>query len=363
VARGVSVLALVTDAFGGFGGIAQYNRDFLCALSDSPIVERVVTLPRVAADNVRDSPTKIVQAPPRRGRLLYSMNALATARRESPFDIVFCGHLYQAPLAAGIARIVGARLWLQTHGIEAWERPARIVRAAVARADLITAVSRYTRRRVLQWTNLSPDCIRVLANTVRPMFSPGPPSEAVLSRLGLSGAKIVLTVARVVQSEAYKGHDRIIEIMAAVRRVEPTALYVVVGDGDGRSKLEALAGRLGVSDAVRFCGRLSDEDLLALYRSADALIMPSEGEGFGIVFLEAASCGLPVVAGNSDGSVDALADGAIGRLVDPRSHDEIVCALIDILRLRPPPALETVARFSYDHFAHHVDALIRTLAA
>ena len=91
--------------------------------------------------------------------------------------------------------------------------------------------------------------------------------------------------------------------------------------------------------------------------------MPSAKEGFGIVFVEAASTGLPVVAGDLDGSVDALADGEIGRLIDPRSTDEIASAAIDALRRRPPPAVEAAQRFAYANFAHHVDALVRTLRA
>jgi phosphatidylinositol alpha-1,6-mannosyltransferase len=363
VPRGLSVLALVTDAFGGYGGIAQYNRDLLQALADSAIVERVVALPRIAKGGADGPPSKVVQSAPRFGRLSYSLNALATARRDGPFDVVFCGHLYHAPLAAALCRIIGARMWLQTHGIDAWERPSPLVRASADRAELVTAVSRCTRRRVLEWTTVRPERVRVLPNTVRSTFSPGLRSEATLAKFGLSGAKILLTVSRVDKVDAYKGHDRVIKAMAKVRRAEPDALYVVVGDGDGRADLQALTERSGLTDAVRFLGRLSDEDVLALYRSADAFIMPSMKEGFGIVFVEAGACGLPVIAGNRDGSVDALADGQFGRLVDPLSQDEIVGALIDILRRRPPAAVEAVQRFSYPQFAKHVDALVRTLAA
>ena len=190
---------------------------------------------------------------------------------------------------------------------------------------------------------MRPERVRVLPNTVRSTLSPGPRSETTLARFGLSGAKVVLTLSRIDKADAYKGHDRVIEAMAEVRRAEPEALYVVVGDGDGRADLEALAKRQGAGDAVRFLGRLNDDDVLALYRSADAFVMPSMKEGFGIVFVEAAACGLPVIAGNRDGSVDALADGAIGRLVDRLSQDEIAGALIDILRRRPSVAVEAGA--------------------
>jgi phosphatidylinositol alpha-1,6-mannosyltransferase len=362
VASGLSVLALATDAFGGYGGIAQYNRDLFQALADSRAVGRVVVLPRIANRNAGRPPSKVIQRRPRSGRVSYSLNALATARREGPFDIVFCGHLYHAPLAAALCKIIDARLWLQTHGIEAWESPSWLARASTGRVQLITAVSRYTRRRVLEWTSVEPDRVRVLPNVVRSRFSPGPRNETTLAKFGLSGAKIVLTVSRINKVDAYKGHQRVIKAMAKVRREEQDTIYVVVGDGDGRADLESLAERADLSGAIRFLGRLSDDDILTLYRSADVFIMPSTSEGFGIVFIEAAACGLPVIGGNSDGSVDALADGAIGRLIDPLSQDEIAGALIDILRRKPPAAVEAVRRFSYAQFADHVDTLVRLVA-
>ena len=207
------------------------------------------------------------------------------------------------------------------------------MRASVDRTDLVTTVSRYTRRRTLQWSNLDPECVRVLPNTVKPMFSPGPRDQAVLDKFGLSGAKVILTVSRIDKGDFYKGHDKVIAAMGEVRRAEPRAVYVVVGDGDARESLEAQAAESGLlGEAVRFLGRLSDGDLLALYRSSDVFAMPSTKEGFGIVFVEAAAAGLPVIAGDRDGSVDALADGAIGRLIDPLSHEAIVAALVEALR-------------------------------
>jgi glycosyltransferase involved in cell wall biosynthesis len=90
--------------------------------------------------------------------------------------------------------------------------------------------------------------------------------------------------------------------------------------------------------------------------------MPSTGEGFGIVFLEAAAYGLPVIGGNRDGSVDALADGAIGRPVDPEDEDALVAALVDALKGAQRGSSASVKRFAFENFAHHVDDLVRSLA-
>jgi phosphatidylinositol alpha-1,6-mannosyltransferase len=359
VARGLNILALVTDAYGGYGGIAQYNRDLFAALELSERVASVHVLPR--AGRVGSPPPKIAPHAPRRSRSSYSAQALALAARVR-FDLVFCGHLFHTPLAAMICRLTGAKLWLQAHGVEVWARPGRLIRAAVARADLVTAVSRYTRRRLLGWSNLDPARTRVLANCVRPMFSPGRPDEALLQRYGLGSAKLILTVSRLETADAYKGHYRVLEALPAILRETPEALFAIVGDGGGRAALEAKARALGLQHAVRFLGRVDDAELLALYRSADLFLMPSAKEGFGIVFLEAAACGLPVIAGRGDGSADALVDGALGALVDPNSSAEIAAAALAALRAPKRPASDAVARFGFNNFSAHVDALLGTVA-
>src|SRR5665213_3674302 len=133
------VLALVTDAFGGRGGIAQYNRDFLGALAALDRVSSIDILPRHAPDRAVP-PAGIRQAPPRFARFPYAIRAFLTALTDRP-DIVFCGHLYMAPLAWIVARSVGARLVIQTHGVEVWAQPSRLQRIAMEAADGVLCVS------------------------------------------------------------------------------------------------------------------------------------------------------------------------------------------------------------------------------
>ena len=166
-----AMLALVTDAFGGRGGIAQYNRDFLGALAEAGAVSSITVLPRHAPD-LPVPPETIEQMPARPGRIAYSVAALRTALFR-PVDVVFCGHLFMAPLAALIARLKGAKLIVQTHGIEAWPRPSRLQRAALEAADLVLCVSRHTRAAVLSWAAIAPERVLVVPNTVREAFTPG----------------------------------------------------------------------------------------------------------------------------------------------------------------------------------------------
>jgi glycosyltransferase involved in cell wall biosynthesis len=112
--------------------------------------------------------------------------------------------------------------------------------------------------------------------------------------------------------------------------------YLIVGKGNDTERVQALAAELGMADCLTLCGFVPDEELADHYRLANVYAMPSDGEGFGIVFLEAMACGIPVLAGNLDGSVDALADGKLGQLVDPRSIEAIADGLVALLSGKGP---------------------------
>lgn len=303
-------LALLTDAFGGRGGIAQYNRDLAIALSGVAGLDDLDILPRHAPDRFGGLPPKATQRRPCPGRLRYAWEALRIALARKP-ALVFCGHLFMAPLAAFIARCIGARLVVQVHGIEAWTRPGRLQRWGVEAADLILTVSRDTRARVLEWAAVPPERVRVIPNTVADHFTPGD-STACRRRLGLEGAYVLLTVARLAAAERYKGHDRIIRLLRRLPAGGRRVIYLIAGDGDDRPRLEALAAAEGVAPQVRFLGHAPQAELPELYRAADLFVLPSTGEGFGIVLLEAMACGSPAIGLAAGGAVDALADGALG---------------------------------------------------
>jgi phosphatidyl-myo-inositol dimannoside synthase len=342
-----SMLALVGDAFGGRGGIAQYNRDFLGALMGAGAVSSIHVLPRKVVDRVV-SPDRVVQDKPRPGRISYCVGALGAAFRRPP-DIVFCGHLYMAPLALLIARLVRAKLVIQTHGIEAWRRPSRLHRAAVEAADLVLCVSRFTRARVLDWAAIAPERVLVLPNTVDAAFTPGGGS-ALREAWGLQGKRVLLTVGRMDGRERYKGHDRVIAAIPQLVAEGHDVAYVVLGDGDDRDRFAALAHEADVEDRVRFNGAVSQETLVDAYRMADLFVMPSTGEGFGIAFLEAMASGTPALGLAAAGALDALADGelgtavaeadlasAIGRaLVAPRPKPRVLAANVSMRFGREP---------------------------
>src|SRR5262249_8382702 len=266
-----------------------------------------------------------------------------------------------APLAAVLARLAGAPLWLQLHGVEAWQPLSRAQRWAAQRARLVTAVSRHTRRQFLRFAGIDPGRIRVLPNTFDQAFSPGPKPEYLGDRYGLRDKHILLTVGRLAPDERRKGHDQVIEAIAMMRAERPNLVYVVAGRGDDRARLEGLARRRGIEDRVLFIGAVAQAELADHYRLADLFVMPSSQEGFGIVFLQAAACGRRLIGGNRDGSRDALADGAIGIAVDPTSSDELARAIADAIVGRGPDPAD-VRRFGFENFTLHVCGLAGAFA-
>lgn len=353
VKRQARCLALVTDAFGGHGGIAQYNRDFLAALAGSGAVSSITVLPRHAPERVA-APTAITQKPARPGRVAYSAMSLLTALRRR-IDVVFCGHLYMAPLAWLIARLKRAKLVIQMHGIEAWPRPSRLQRAAAEAADLVMCVSRYTRACVVGWAAIAPERVVVIPNTVEDAFAPGDGS-ALRTALGLEGKPVLLTVGRIDLRERYKGHDTVIAALPKLIAQGHDVVYLIIGEGDDRARLEELAQQSGVADRVCFLGAISQQYLAEAYRMADLFVMPSTGEGFGIVFLEAMVSGTPALGLDVAGARDALADGELGI---PVSEDDLTSAIARLLTApKPDPhalAARTHARFGRAVFQARVD--------
>jgi phosphatidyl-myo-inositol dimannoside synthase len=353
------ILALVGDCYGARGGIARYNQDLFECLAATGV--ELIVLPRLGDAAGLPLPAGIQQWPPIFSRSLYSLVSLWAAWRHRPIDVVFCGHVFMAPLARALARLFAARYWLQTHGIDIWAPRSGFKRSAVEAADLVTAVSRVTRRRLLDWTDLAPDQVRVLPNTVRNIFVPGTAAPDYRACLGIAGGPVILTVGRLASTERSKGHEAIFGLIPALRRRFPGLLYLIAGEGDDLPRLKQRARDLGLEDGtVRFLGYVPDGELPDLYRLADLFVMPSSTEGFGIVYLEAAACGLRVVGGASDGSADAIRDSRVGTTVDPDDGEALLAAIVAGLEDgRVDPAL--IEPYRRPHFARVARLLLAEL--
>jgi phosphatidylinositol alpha-1,6-mannosyltransferase len=365
--NGLRVLMMLTDGYGGLGGIAKFNRDFLQALDGCGLVERVQALPRKIPNPIDEPIPEIVvyDRKAAQGKAAFLLRVAAHAWRDRQIDLLVCGHIHLLPLAWLVARLRGARLVLIVHGVEAW-RPSRkrLANWLAHRVDAIIAVSKYSAERFTHWSKLPMDRAFILPNCVDlDRFKPQNRDARLVERYGLQSSKVIMTVGRLASEERYKGFDQVIELMPKLLERFPTLTYLVVGEGDDRPRLQAKAAALGVSEHTIFTGRIPESEKVAHYNLADGFIMPSTGEGFGIVLIEAAACGVPVVGSQADGSREALLDGRLGRLVDPRRSNELfeaVAAILDgqVTRGR----IDAIDKFSIDKFMSRVTEWCREQA-
>ena len=353
----MNILALVSEDYGGAGEIAQYNLDLMKAWSLTESVNSVEVLPESIQIDARLSPAKIFQHEPPSSRQGY-LHAARHLLRNRRFDLIFCGHANLLPVAQYLADRSGVKIWLALHGIEAWE--LRLKPAHIASLRMVTAVSRYSRMRFLQNNRVGAGRVKVLPNTVNPMFTPGSKSVELLQNHGLLELDVLLTVARTSSTEKYKGQDRVISLMPRLLETNPNLAYVLVGEGDDQSRLAALANELQLHDRVKFVGNVEDTQLVQWYRSADLFVMPGSGVGFSLVLLQAAACGCPLVGRNDDDSMDALRDGQSGVAVDPLDPDQLFAAIAGQLQSPISFVQEMPDCFRFDNFQKHVDRLMQS---
>ncbi|MFE6864963.1 glycosyltransferase family 4 protein [Kitasatospora sp. NPDC057692] len=270
-------------------------------------------------------------------------------------------------LAPGIRRTVAT-----THGHEIWWARTPVARRLLRRigdsVDVVTYLGAYTRDRIAPALGPSARLERLVPGVDTELFRPrlleGVP------RKDLPRAPVILCVARLVPR---KGQDTLIRALPLIRRTVPDAVLVLVGRGPDERRLRDLARRLTAPGAVVLTGGLEHADTPDAYAAADVFAMPCrtrraglEAEGLGIVFLEAAAAGLPVVAGRSGGAPDAVLDGVNGTVVDGRDPSAVATAITRILRSPAPERARMAAagrdwvraRWSWDTTADRLTALL-----
>lgn len=322
------ILLLCTDAYGGHGGIALFNRQFIEALSLNDAVEEIVVLPRLIVHPLEAIPGKVTfVARASRGRAAF-LRALLTARRRGGFDLVVCGHVNLLPLT----RLVTRHPLLIIHGIDAW-KPLRdpLSNRLLQSLRGVIVVSELTRERFLGWSGVT--CpMYVLPNSIHfGRYGMRPKNPELMKRYALEGRRVLLTLGRIVAAERYKGFDEVLEVLPEIAAVHPDVTYVAAGGGNDLPRLARKAVSLGVADRVVFTGVVAEEEKADLYNLADVYAMPSRGEGFGLVFLEAMASGVPVIGSRLDGGREALRHGLLGRLVDSTNPAEVRVAILDAL--------------------------------
>ncbi|MGE5608524.1 MAG: glycosyltransferase family 4 protein [Bacillota bacterium] len=322
------ILFIAYDIASRLGGIQRFDQRVLRCLGEMQTTHGVTCTVLAFRDAPFTGPHQLQIRGFRRHKPHAFVGVLAHLLR-GRYDLLLLDHVSLSPLCALVKlRAPRVRTALFVHGVDVWDdrayrRASRLEKCCCRHGlDRIIAVSHYTARRMQQAYIIPPDRFSILPNAIDLDDAAQPASPVPL------GSRI-LTVSRLDEWE--KGIAQVIRALPLVVREIPDVQYVIAGDGILRPRLEQLARDCKVESHVQLLGRVSDEQLVDLYRSSRLFIMPSQQEGFGIVYLEAWKHCLPVIAGNRDAAIEVIDDGINGLTVDPTSPHAIAHAITRLL--------------------------------
>lgn len=300
-----------------------------------------------------------------RSKTRFTATAIRAARRHA--KVVLAGHPNLGPITQAM-KLVAPRLRtiICTHGVEVWEPLPALRRLALRRAHVVLAPSRDTANHVVE-QQVRNERIRVLPWALDPEFETTStnPTQKKLPE-GYPEGRVILTVGRWQANERYKGMDTLITALPRLLTRWPELQLLAVGDGDDRPWLEDLAEQNGVNRHVHFLSGVNNEQLIACYEACEMFALPSRGEGFGLVYLEAMACGKPVIGGSHGGAPEVIEDGVTGYLV-PHGDAAQLATSIETLLSDPAMAQKMGGRgrqrverdFRFNVFAKSLKKILR----
>jgi phosphatidylinositol alpha-1,6-mannosyltransferase len=364
----VKRVLVLAPPLGSVGGVQRYTATLVHALKDTLGVERVRLL-AVPSEPEPQADGGIAIRPAIKLKFLAA--SIVAAIRWRP-DLIICAHVGVAPIGWILKMVFGTRYWLVLYGIEVWGDLPFLKRRALRNANRLVSISRFTLETVkLRNALKNPD-----AAILPPALTDGTPQPERTPRSARPNMTrpTVLTVGRLAASERYKGHDVVLDAWPQVIKRKPEALYLIVGDGDDRPRLEARVKEMGLSDSVHFAGSVTAAELHDCYDGCRVFAMPTRteidaptprGEGFGIVFLEAMIHGRPVVGPRDGAPAEFIRSGQHGLLVNPTDPHEIARALIELLedeelgnRMGTSGRAWVAENFSYETFCRRLRELL-----
>ncbi|MEY3714507.1 MAG: hypothetical protein RJB59_310 [Actinomycetota bacterium] len=281
---------------------------------------------------IRDKSKVLLPTP----RVIRELQALI---RQNSITKVWFGAAAPLGVASRWLRKAGAtRIVALTHGHEVWWSKIWPFSWAISeigkQVDYLTYLGTFTKSALSPHIKDASKLIRVAPGIDTDHFSPSD-SMSLRQRHGLGSRPTIVSVGRLVHR---KGQDRLIEALPKVLESIPDAALVLVGEGPYRKHLDGLVNKYDLSGNVFFIGRINFAELPNYIGMGDVFAMPSrsrlfglEVEGLGIVYLEASSCGLPVIGGSSGGAPDAVLDGETGYVVDGNDLTAISTQIVRLL--------------------------------
>ncbi|MFI5098295.1 MAG: glycosyltransferase family 4 protein [Candidatus Acidiferrales bacterium] len=303
-----------------------------------------------------------------RGRVRFAATALRATRRHP--KLVLAAHVNLAPIVSAM-QLARPRMKsiVCTHGIEVWEPLPSLRRRALRHASLVLAPSHTTADYVVTLQGVARERVRVLPWGLDPEFESkiaGEPAATLPPEF--PSGRVVLTVGRWLATERYKGMDTLMTALPRLLLLWPELQLVFIGAGDDRPWLEGIARDSGVRRHVHFLTDLTYGELSACYDACEIFALPSRGEGFGFVYLEAMARGKPVIGGAHGGAPEVIQDGVTGYVVQHGDPVQLATS-IDALLSNPELAREMGARgrervhneFRFNVFAKAFKKILREL--
>lgn len=362
---------IVLSSFSATGGIEKFNRAFMKALVQ---LEQVLAV-KTSFAGMYDAGSDDEYVPAKKFRAFNGKRIVCVVQsilQSLSTDELIIGHMNLAMIGV-IYKLIRPKgtLTVICHGIEVFEPVTGLQKQLLQKADRILAVSHYTKQQLIEQQGMAAEKITVFPNTIDPFFQlPGTFEKPhyLKKRYNITDdEKIIFTLTRLKSEEGYKGYDKLITALQLYKQKGIAFKYILAGKADDKEqqRMQVLIQQHGLEQNVIMTGFIPDEEVTDHYLLADVFAMPSKGEGFGIVYLEAMACGLPVIAGNKDGSTEALQFGKLGTLIDPDSTEELFHALEFVLKKNEVPRAKELQQqvtqlFSFDQFQNRLQQIIKT---
>ena len=254
-------------------------------------------------------------------RINFVLNAIQKITRP---NVIIISHINLAVIGLLIKLLnPKCKVWLIAHGIEVWRPLSSIKKRFLKQCNKVLCVSNYTKQQMIARHQIIDECCVVLNNTIDP-FMQLPAAivkpQNLIDRYRLNDSHpLIFTLTRISSAEKYKGYEQVIKAVSTLKQQFPDVKYILSGKYDEveEIRINKMITDYDVSDQVILTGFIDETELIDHFLLADLFVLPSKKEGFGIVFIEALACGLPVICGNADGSIDAIRNGELGKAIDP----------------------------------------------
>lgn len=295
----------------------------------------------------------------------FVVNAVKKGRSA---DVVVISHMNLLVVGWLIKKInPSAKIMLLAHGIEIWGELNFYKKKMLSACDKILCVSRFTADKVLANNRLPNTEVNVLNNCIDPFLplpDPAYSSQKLREKYKIESDDVVLmTLTRLSYADRYKGYDVLLNAMVSLVKTNKKIKYLLAGGytKDEKVFIDQLVQENGIAENVILAGYIPEDELTGHFSMADIYVMLSTKEGFGIVFIEAMYYGLPVIAGNKDGSTDALLNGQLGLLIEPNSVPAAADAIEKMILARKafkPDYKLLMEHFGYDTYKRNLEKII-----